>query len=94
MHCLSVRMAHRCWWKFAGQSFTFEVKRKSALEGVMAKIRELQPAHKSDKVTVGEAARAFRKVQQIRRDENGRFTEGRVDASVDVPGKNGRRKAS
>jgi hypothetical protein len=29
----------------------------------MAKIRELQPAHKSDKVTVGEAARAFKKVQ-------------------------------
>ena len=35
----------------------------------MAKIRELQPAHKSDKVTVDEAARAFRKVQERRRRE-------------------------
>lgn len=30
----------------------------------MARIRELQPAHKSDKVTVSEAARAFKNVQK------------------------------
>lgn len=29
----------------------------------MSKIRELQPAHKSEKVTVGEAARAFKNVK-------------------------------
>ena len=29
----------------------------------MAKIRELQPAHKSDKVTVSQATRAFKKVR-------------------------------
>lgn len=29
----------------------------------MSTIRELQPAHKSDKVTVAQAARAFKKVR-------------------------------
>jgi len=52
----------------------------------MARIRELQPAHKSDKVTVGEAARAFRKVrsekayrQRERNAANTRVDSGRPD---------------
>jgi hypothetical protein len=71
----------------------------------MARIRELQPAHKSDKVTVGEAARAFRKVQggsgkrvdggerHVRRDENGRFTDERADVSANGARKGMRLKA-
>lgn len=58
----------------------------------MSKIRELKPAHKSDKLTVSEAARAFKTVQSssrshtaearyVRRDENGRFTSHDVDSS-------------
>lgn len=37
----------------------------------MAKIRELQPAHESDKVTVDEAARAFKKIQDHSRKRDG-----------------------
>jgi hypothetical protein len=61
----------------------------------MARIRELQPAHHSDKVTVEQAARAFRKVRMrrlglieastssnghARRDENGHSTECEADS--------------
>lgn len=58
----------------------------------MARIRELQPAHKSDKLTVSQAARAFRTVQnssqEAKRDARARRIPNA--SSGDCTRKNGR----